>query len=235
MKLNRMRIKRSAIIALLCLMFPTALVAQEQQQVSLQFVAFPKLDNPEPIELITGEGVTTLVNLPSNNLSEVYKVPKLQNWVLGKSETGEDEKPSFKVYGRTNAAASNKQLVLVIRKGAKDEDGFDLVCFDGNTNGFSGGKYIFLNGSKVDVAGEIGDSKFVLKPQKHQLIAPKPSEEKNERKYLYVTLYFRKGEEAAPFYSSTWRFSDKARTLVVFYHEPHDQRLRTHTIRDYIQ
>jgi hypothetical protein len=66
------------------------------------------------------------------------------------------------------------------------------------------------------------------------LLAPDPSEVREERKYLYITLYFRKGEEARPFYSSTWRFSEKARSIVLFYHDPHTDRLRTHTIRDYI-
>jgi len=206
----------------------------QEQQVSLQFVSFPISADPKPVELITGEGKTIEVELPSNSLSRAYKVPKLQSWILGKTVTGKDEKKSFKIYGQSNAASAASQLVLVVRKGNTDEDGYDLVCFDNNASGFSGGKYIFLNGTKVDVAGEVGDLKFAIKPKKHVLLAPKPSEEKNDRKYLYITLYFRKGEAATPFYTNTWRFSEKARTMVVFYHEPHNQRLRTHTIRDYL-
>ena len=33
---------------------------------------------------------------------------------------------------------------------------------------------------------------------------------------------------------STWRFSEKARTMVFFYHDPYNDRLRFHTIRDYV-
>jgi hypothetical protein len=217
-----------------CLIMPFIANAQEQQ-VSLQFVSFPISDDPKPVELITGEGKTIEVELPSNTLSQAYKVPKLANWVLGKTVKGAEEKLSFKIHGQISAGSTLNQLVLVLRKGMTDDDGYDLVCFDNNASGFSGGKYIFLNGSKVDVAGEVGDLKFALKPGKHALLAPKPSEEKNDRKYLYITLYFRKGEEATPFYTNTWRFSEKARTMVVFYHDPHNQRLRTHTIRDYLQ
>ncbi len=218
---------------MVCLIMPFIANAQEEQ-VSLQFVSFPITADPKPIELITGEGKTIEVELPSNSLSKAYKVPKLQNWILGKTVIGKDEKPSFKIYGQIKAGSAGNQLVMVIRKGDTDEAGYDLVCFDNSPSGFSGGKYIFLNGSKVDVAGEVGDLKFTLKPNTHTLLAPKPSEQKDERKYLYVTLYFRKGEKATPFYTSTWRFSEKARTMVVFYHEPHNQRIRTHTIRDYI-
>lgn len=213
--------------------FPVISKAQEPQ-VSLQFVSFPISNDPQPVELITGEGVTIKVDLPTNSLSIKYKVPKLESWILGKTLIGEDKKPSFKVYGKTKSAGSGNQLVLVVRKGLNDEDGYDLVCFDCDAGGFSGGKYIFLNGSKVDVAGEVGELKFTLTPKSHTLLSPTPSEEKNDRKYLYVTLYFRKGEEVTPFYTNTWRFSEKARTMVVFYHEPHNQRLRTHSIRDYI-
>lgn len=218
---------------IVCLIMPWIANAQKEQ-ISLQFVSFPMSNDPKPIELFTGEGKTIEVELPTNSLSRTYKVPKLQSWILGKTVTGKDEKPSFTIYGQTNATSAASQLVLVIRKGISDEDGYDLICFDNNASGFSGGKYIFLNATKVDVAGEVGDLKFALKPKKHTLLAPKPSEEKNDRKYLYTTLYFRKGEEATPFYTSTWRFSEKARSMVVFYHEAQNQRIRTHTIRDYL-
>jgi len=99
----------------------------------------------------------------------------------------------------------------------------------------SGGKYLFFNAAKVAVAGELGGSKFALEPLKHLLVSPKPSEERANRKYLYTTLYFRKGEEAQPFYTSTWRFSEQARSMVFFYHDPHTGQLRLHTIRDYIE
>ncbi len=226
--------KLSSVLPFFLCLIATCTVNAQDDQVSLRFVSFPMSNDPKPIELIAGEGKTIEVELPTNSLSVAYQVPKLQSWVLGKTVAGEDGKASFKIYGQTGAGSTKNQLVLVVRKGMADEDGYDLVCFDGDAGGFSGGKYIFLNGSKVDVAGDVGNLKFSIKPKAHTLLAPKPSEEKNDRKYLYITLYFRKGETAEPFYTNTWRFSEKARTMVVFYHDPHTQRLRTHTIRDYL-
>ena len=222
-----------SIVTLACGFMPWSADAQEKQ-VSLQFVAFPLSNDPKPVELIVGEGVTIEVELPSNSLSQIYKVPAMGNWSLGKTIEGPDGKPAFSLYGQTRTSGSDKQVVLVIRKGIEDSDGFDLVAFSSDSKGFGGGKYLFLNGAKVDIAGDAGGTKFALKPKKHALIAPEPSEIKEERKYLYVTLFFRKGEEATPFYSSTWRYSEKARSMVFFYHDPHNDRLRTHTIRDYM-
>jgi len=221
------------IVSLACGLACSTASAQEKQ-VSVQFVAFPLTANPKPVELLTGEGKTIEVEMPGNSLSPVYKVPAMGNWALGKTTEGPDGKPVFGSYGQTRATGSDKQLVLVIRKGGEDSDGLEMVAFDSGSKGFGGGKYLFLNGSKVDVAGDAGGTKFALKPKKHALIAPQPSEVREERKYLYVTLFFRKGEAATPFYSSTWRFSEKARTVVLFYHDPHNERLRTHTIRDYV-
>lgn len=224
----------SAVLSLILSLIVPSTVSAQNQQVSLRFVSFPTLSDPKPVELITGEGKTIEVELPSNSLSQAYKVPRLQSWVLGDTVTGGGGKTSFKIHGQISAGSTLNQVVLVVRKGGNDEDGYDLICFDGDAGGFSGGKYIFLNGSKVDIAGEVGNLKFVIKPRKHALLAPKPSEEKNDRKYLYITLYFRKGEEATPFYTNTWRFSEKARALVIFYHDPHTQQLRNHTIREYL-
>lgn len=222
------------IVALACVLMPWSASAQEKK-VSLQFVAFPLSSDPKPVELLIGEGKSVQVELPSNSLSQTYQVPAMKNWRLGKTIEGTDGKPAFSLYGQTPASSSEKQLVLVIRKGNEDADGFDMVSFDSDSTGFGGGKYLFLNGAKVDIAGDAGGSKFALRRLDHAIVAPKPSEVNNKHKYLYITLYFREGEEATPFYSSTWRFSEKARTIVFFYHEPHNGRLRTHTIRDYLQ
>jgi hypothetical protein len=221
------------LIFLTAWLIPLMCMGQEKQ-VSLQFVCFPISSDPQPVSLLVGEGKVISVELPSNILSPVYKVPALGSWVLGKAAEDAEGEFVFDSYGQTPSTGSDTQMILVIRKGKEDKDGFEMVSFDSGTKGFGGGKYIFLNGARVDIAGDAGGTQFALKPQKHMLIAPTPSETKGDRKYLYITLYFRKGEEATPFYESTWRLSDKARTLVFFHHDPNTGQLRTHTIRDYL-
>jgi len=207
----------------------------QEDQVSLQFVAFPKTANAEPVELLVGSGETLLVELPTNSLSPIYKVNRLSQWALGKSSTGDENEFVFETYGKAPSHASANQLILVLRKGPNDSDGFDLIPLDNQQSAFGGGKYFFMNAAKVDIAVEMGDKKFALKPLQHKLVEPEPSKVEGERKYLYVYLHFRKGEEAVPFYSSTWRYSEKARGMIFFYHDTHTKQLRTHTIRDYIE
>jgi hypothetical protein len=218
----------------LSLCFTLTVSAFSQDSVSVQFVTFPIRTAADPVELIVAESKTINVELPTNNLSKVYNTSRLTSWVLGKSTTNQEGKTIFQTYGMAPVLSGNKQVILVIRKGNTDSDGYTLIPFNADDSGFSGGKYMIFNASQVDIAGEIGDQTFRLSPLHHTLSAPKPSKEENGKKYLYTTLYFRKGNEAEPFYTSTWRFSEKARSMVFLYHEPYEKRLRLHTIRDYL-
>lgn len=220
-------------IAIAFLLLPCS--AQQKETTTLRFVTFPTYAGGETIELLTGEGKMIPIELPTNSLSPAYQIENIRKCVLGEETVDEEGKPSFDIYGQAPMLGSRNQIILVIRKGEKLSDGLELTAFDGGQNGFNGGKYILMNASTVDIAGNLGTSKFALKPDSHVLLAPKASEEKNGRKYLYTTVYFRKGKVTRPFYSSTWRLSDAARCMVFFHHDPHTKQIRTHTIRSYIE
>ena len=206
-----------------------------QEKIALQFVSFPKLPNSEPVELLIGKEKTLSIVMPTNNLSPVYEVNLMDEWIIGKTTTGPDGKFAFETYGKVTPLDSQSQLILVVRKGATDADGLQLIPMDNEYAAFGGGDYFFMNAAQVDIAVEIGDIKFALKPRGRKMVSPEPSEVSENRRYLYVYLHFRKGEEAVPFYSSTWRLSESARTMVFFYHDTHTRQLRTHTIRNYIR
>ena len=213
----------------------TCFSQDQEDQIELQFVSFPKSANAAPVELLVGKDKTLPVELPTNSLSPVYKVNSLSEIVLGKSSIGPEEEFVFETYGKAAALNSKKQLVLVLRKGANDSDGFELIVMNNALAKFGGGMYFFINAAIVDIGVRIGDKKLALKPRMRKLVKPKPSKVKGERKYVYTYLHYRKGNKAIPFYESTWRYSDRARCMVFFYHDPHTKQLRTHTIRDYIQ
>lgn len=211
-----------------------ACVCHAQDEVQLQFVSFPRAAVSEPVELLLGKGTTIEVVMPTNNLSPVYEVPKLTQWVLGKTVTDKNDVEKFETYGSTRALGSTKQLVLVVRGGKGNTDGLTLIPFDLEQDGFTGGSYLFFNATKVDIAATVGDSKFALKPLSHRLEKPDPIKAPNGRQQFHTHLFFRKGEEAIPFYSSTWRYSKNARSMVFFYHNTDGGHLRTHSIRDYL-
>lgn len=208
----------------------------QEPEVTIRFVSFPLTNEDEAIELITVEGKTIKVELPTNRLSIEYKVPKLQKWVLGKTVEGAKEgEKTFDVFGEVSALGSGTQLILVIRGDADKPNDFTLTAFDGGQSGFTGGSYLFFNASKVDIAATLGESQLAIKPQKHHLIKPSLSKEEKDSNQMYTRIYFRRGEEAVPFYTSAWRFNEKARSMVFFHHDIHTGQLRTHTIRDYPQ
>lgn len=206
--------------------------AQDDTEVTLQFLSFPKLLSPKPVELLIGEGKTLEVAIPTNELAQPIKVKRLSRWAVGKSEVGEDGKPAFTVYGQAQALGSAKQLILLVRKGADYADGMEVIPVDNDVANFGGGKFLFMNAAKVDIAGEAGGVKFVIKPGTHAIIKPKAND---DDRTFHALFYFRKDTEAKPFFSSIWPTGENVRSLVFFYHDPQTQRLRIHTIRTFLQ
>jgi hypothetical protein len=222
----RLILTLATIAPLVC----TAL-AQNQPMVNLRFVSFPLVANPEPIELLIGHETTIEVELPCNSISQSYSVPSLESWSLGKSSDDANGKFTFNAFGSTKSLGAANQMILVVRQGTGDADGLRLIPFKSDQGGFDGGKYLLLNAAKVDIAGEIGTAKFALKPMQHGLIAPKPTKIQDARQYAFAKFFFRHQEDVQPFFSSTWRFNDRARTMVFFYHDHRTKQLRVHTIR----
>lgn len=223
----------SYIHLLLCILGFSLSAHAQDATVNLRFVSFPKAANAKPIELFLGEGKTMEVEIPTNSISETYKVPALTTWSLGKTTTNPEGKTMFQVFGKTPTSGSAEQLILVMRKGPEDADGLELTAIKNSDDGFKGGKYIVMNAARVDIAGFIGTSKFTLKPYKFEIIAPQPTKIEENRMYCFAKFFFRKNEELEPFFSATWRFNEEARSMVFFYHDPNSKQLRLHTIRTY--
>lgn len=222
----------AATLAIAC----SSLLCQAQQadEVSLQFISFPKSENTEPLELIVGENKTVSVELPTNSLSKIYKVNRNSKWTLGKTLVGDDGNTSFRVYGESPSLASKSQLILVMRSGAEDEDGLTLTAIDYDPAIFKGGSYLFINAVKPEISGTIGETKFEIDPTNHSLVSPKPANAEENENRLLIHVNFNMGEKESPFYSSKWRFSEKARSIVFFYYSPDTESVRIHTIRDYL-
>jgi hypothetical protein len=226
---SRFVVLSALFVAVLFSLLPAA--AQEET-VSLQFLSFPKSIDPAPVELVIGKGQTIEVEIPSNELSPTYKVKRQRSWTFGETVTGDDGEVAFKVYGKTPALSSNKQLIILVRKGAEYSDGFDVIAVDGISSRFGGGKFLFLNAATTDIAGEVGGQKFALKPGKHAIVKPKSTVE--GRNLAQATFYIRKKDKPKPFFTSKWPLSDNTRALIFFYLDPDSKRIQLHSIRDYL-
>ena len=210
--------------------------AQQEKTVSVQFVSFPKAANPAPVELYLGEDETMKVDLPTRSLSKAYKVKQQTIWSLGKTAKDENGENYFQVYGKAASINSSKQLILVLRKGPKDSDGFKLIVMENHDGAFGGGEYLIMNASRVDIGGYLGDKKYSLKPGKHVLLAPKSSPGTKNSRVCFVKMFYENQatDKSTAFFSSEWRYSKGARVLAFAYHEPVGGRLRLHVIRDYL-
>lgn len=210
-------------------------LAQDPASVTLQFLSFPKSNAPVAIEFLVGENKTIKLEVPTNELSPPQTIKLQTKWIFGETVEGKDGKPAFNVLGQAQALSSTKQLILLVRKGATNADGFDVIPVDYQDSKFGGGKFLFMNAATIDIAGTIGDVQFVIKPGQHTIVAPKKETRNEDKKLCNIQIFFKKGEEAKNFFSSTWPVEANARSLIFFYHDSDNKRLRLHTIQDFPQ
>lgn len=221
-----------ALCSALLLAFSTTITALGQDgKVVLQFVTFPKTLEPVTMELLGGKGKTTVVEIPSNELSVPYRVNARESWALGETVEGKDGKPKFAAHGRAKSLGAPKQLILVIRKGKDPAQGVKLVPFDNRAGKFGGGSFLFVNAASVPIAGQVGNKKLTLAPGKTAVIKPQPDRGKN---LCQATLYYRANKQARPFLDTAWPLDPGARGLIFVYNDPGTARIRLHTIRDFL-
>ena len=207
--------------------------AQREETVNLQFVSFPRVANAKPLQLLVGEGEVIDVEIPTNRLSQTYKVPKLNAWVLGELAT-EGENVQFKRHGQVQSSNSKNQIVMVIRNPKEGEDKVELFLLNNGGKGLAGGDCFIMNFSKVEIGGVVGKKKFVLKPRGRKTISPAPDRVVRGRRFAFANLYYRKENRLEPFFEKQWRLSKNANSMVFVYHDPHNDRLRLHAIRNFI-
>lgn len=193
-------------------------LAQAQENMTLQFLAFPQKPEAEFVELLVGDKKTIKVATPGNELSQSYKVPALSSISVGAMEKNDKGETVFKSYGSARSLACPKQIVLLIRKGDAQSDGFAVLPIDAGEANFKAASYMFINASALAVAATVGDQKLALKPGKTQMIKPSPD---HANGMCQVTFFYQKeDEEWKKIYDTRWPSNDKFRSIVFFYQDP---------------
>lgn len=221
---------------LLAFLAGIGMAKQEGEQVTLQFVTFPKWIIREPIQMVIGEGETLEFIAPSNSFSKAYQVPKLSHWVFGRTGQNEKGDPVFETFGQGKALGSKSQLILLIRLGKKPKDGLKVIALDSQLGEFDGGQFFYYNASTFDIGGMMGDSKFVLKPGEYRIIKPKDKDimVKDGMSFVQTVHLYRKEDIQNPFFNSTWHLNPKARSMIFFYQDNDQKRLKMHTLQDFM-
>ena len=209
-------------------------LAQAQQpQVELKFITFPSTLEPMEMEMIVGEGEVRKLEIPSNELSEPYRVQRLNQMVFGKMGQDTEGNPKFDTWGKGNFSSGAKQIVLILRKGKTLEEGFEVRAISSDPNAFGGGKMLFLNASGLDIAGTAGTKPFSLKPARHAIVEPKA--ERNGRLAFVEFFYRNKEGKAEGFFNSWWPVDKFSRGLIFFYQDPaRDNRITFHSYREFL-
>ncbi|MEM9280795.1 MAG: hypothetical protein AAGA96_03125 [Verrucomicrobiota bacterium] len=196
----------------------------------VRVVSFPKSLETEEVELLIDKDKTIKVETPSNELSKTYTVPVQKVWRLGYTITGDDGKPTFKILGEAPSPASSSQLLLLVRKGSKMADGFKVIPIDYRPSEFDKGEMLFVNATRVSVAGDVGTQKFGLKPGELKIIEPKADE---TGRLCQAVLYYAKNGRVEPFFSSKWPVNNNSKSLIFVYQGDKDRKLRLHAVRDF--
>jgi hypothetical protein len=224
------RITSCIFIVATCVLMPISR-AQQAPQISLQFLSFPEQLESEPVELFIEKGKTIIVDIPGNELSPAYKVPPLASIAVGKTITNEKGESVFQTYGTANPITAKKQIILLIRKGEKNSDGFVVLPLNAQLDEFAGGNYLLINASKMQVGGSIGDKKFILKPGQKDLLKPNASHTSGG---CQVTLSYLKEDKWKVFYDTRWVVNVRYRSLIFFYQDPESGSLGVAPIMDFL-
>lgn len=217
------------ILAFLLLLTASA-PAQQAQQTDLRLLAFPRVKDAGPIELQVGDSVVE-VDPPSNRLSDPVSVPSQATWRFGRRIQGADGERGFETWGEAKSTGTGRQILILLRKGKRNEDGFHVVSLKDGPKHFGDGEIYFLNLARQEIAGEVGGVKFGLKPADEVVIKPKADK---GPELCHASLYIRPREKWRPFFSSNWPLRERTRGLVFLYNGAGKGRVRMHTIRDFL-
>ena len=200
--------------------------------VIVQFVSLPRSSDVDPIELLTGEGKSITIDAPHQEISKAYLVDQRKQWTVGKFENAADGTRKFTEYGSVKALDTRHQLVILIRKGTTNADGFKVVVAGNGLVQFRGGAFLLVNGSDKDIGAKLGAEDLTIAPGEHSVFKPDVEEGKRT---CHVQFSFRKKDKMKPFFSTNWPVNENARGLICFYTAPKTSRLKMHTIRDFVK
>lgn len=198
----------------------------------LQFASLPKSSDTGPIELLIGEGKSITIDAPHQKISKPYRVDQRKEWTVGKFEKAADGTRKFTEYGKVKALPTRHQLIILIRKGSTNADGFKLMIAANGLVQFGGGSFLLVNGSDQHIGGKLGAEEFTLAPGGHSVAKPKAEQGK---RFCHVVFSYRKEEKMKPFLSTNWPVNERVRGLIGFYTDLKNSRLRMHTFRDFVK
>jgi hypothetical protein len=113
-------------------------------------------------------------------------------------------------------------LLILFRNSALPEEGhdYDVIAVDDDVSRFPFGSYRIFNLTKATtLGGQIGSGRFVLLPQKADIVSPSQATREN----IPVEFDAIKANTAIPWKKTTWTHDPELRTLVFVFESPGPQ------------
>lgn len=207
--------------------------ADEEGQVTVQFVRVPSSADDRTALLQLDDGKQVEVDLPTTALSDPYQLPKTKEWVLGKSARNDEGEKTFEEMGRAPATDSQRQVVVVIDKGDMNDGALELIAMDLTLEADA---FLFVNASNHDISGDFGIERFGIAPKESALLKAEASRTDRGRRFCDVTFNFLKqdAEKYTSFFNASWRLDDDVFGLIIFHHEALADKLKFTVIRNLV-
>jgi hypothetical protein len=220
------------IANLLSILYPLILIATPSSaaaddQVDIKLLCFPKTADEPKIEMLVGPGEVEELKLQAHEFTLPTKVPRLPVWTFGKSGTDGEGNFTFTTYATFQPPASKRQLLVFIREGPENKDGFRITSLDPKT--LRGKHYHLTNLTKGPVAGTIGGQNFKLRPGGQTTVKPEADRGKN---LCFASLSYLRNGKPRTFFSSNWKLRERSRALIFIYNPTGQQSPRMHSVID---
>jgi len=229
-------------LAILALFFvPVSLSAQSRGASSsglkVRFLVFGRIVGPETLLLVDPKSPekSREVALHLNNFTGPYRATS-RNVVLAAPGSGGGDAPAAamaKLVARVSVPASlgSRVLLVLVPKGGK-KGGYRVLPMSDDRVGFAPGERRFVNLTPYSLAGKFdGRSVFIKAGGVVSLKLRKPPGGRDNHE---VVIYFRAKDKEPwkPLTSTVWPYDPEARSLVFFYWNAGEKRIRIQSIAE---
>ena len=198
-----------------------------KDKVEIKVLCFPRMEEKSTIDLMIGKRKVIEIPLQGHEFTLPRKVTRQAKWRFGKSNVNSKGKFTFDTWATATPLAADKQLLVFVRRGPDNRDGFEVIPINPAT--INGSSYLFLNLTPSAVAGVVGGRKFRLTSGRSIVIKPQPDRGEN---LCFTSLRYYRDKNWRPFFSSNWRLRKKCRCLIFIY-QPNGQKTpRIHSVID---
>jgi len=180
----------------------------DSKKIELRLLAVDLLAGAAEVVILSGEGQSKPIALPSANLSDPVPITNRKVTLALPASDGQER-------GRTVAQvqlpqAGHRFLLLMVPV----KDTYHCLVVRLDDPNFKAGHVCFFNLSKVSIAGELGKRKFRVDPGKLTFAAPPPQ---RDLPYYQVRFFYKIGDMARPISDTRWPYDKRNRSYIIFF------------------